>query len=50
MHAAFPDPKNWPDLDFHRSELRWIDAVHMAERSAIIVAKEIERYIASSPF
>jgi hypothetical protein len=49
MHAAFPDPKNWPDLDFHRSELRWIDAVHMDERSAIIVAKEIERYIASSP-
>jgi hypothetical protein len=49
MHAAFPDPKNWPDLDFHWSELRWIDAVHMDERSAIIVAKEIERYIASSP-
>ncbi len=49
MQAAFPDPKYWPDLDFHRSELRWTDSAHMDERSAIIVAKEIERYIASSP-
>jgi hypothetical protein len=49
MHAAFPDPKNWPSLDFHLSELRWIDSAHMDERSAIIVAKEIERYIALSP-
>jgi hypothetical protein len=48
MHAAFPDPKNWPNLDLHRSELRWVDAAHLDERSAIIVAKEIERYIASS--
>jgi hypothetical protein len=47
MHAAFPDQKNWPDLDFHRSDLRWVDNSHMDERSAIIVAKEIERYIAS---
>ncbi|SHJ94813.1 hypothetical protein SAMN05444159_1989 [Bradyrhizobium lablabi] len=49
MHATFPDPKNWPEFDFHRSELRWVDSAHMDERSAIIVAKEIERYIASSP-
>jgi hypothetical protein len=50
MHAAFPDPRYWPDLNFHRSELRWVDAAHMDERSAIIVAKEIERYIASAAF
>jgi hypothetical protein len=49
MHAAFPDPKNWPELDFHRSELRWVDSAHMDERSAIIVAKEIEQYVALSP-
>jgi hypothetical protein len=47
MHAAFPDPKNWPELDFRQPELRWVDSAHMDERSAIIVAKEIERYIAS---
>jgi hypothetical protein len=47
MHAAFPDPKHWPELDFHRSELRFVDSAHMDERSAIIVAKEIERYITS---
>jgi hypothetical protein len=49
MHASFPDPKSWPELDLHRSDLRWVDSAHMDERSAIIVAKEIERYIASSP-
>jgi hypothetical protein len=48
MHSAFPDPRHWPNLDFHRSELRWIDSAHLDERSAIIVAQEIERYMASS--
>lgn len=48
MHAAFPDPKYWLSVDFHQQELRWEDAFHMDERSAIIVAKEIEGFIASS--
>jgi hypothetical protein len=49
MHAAFPDPKQWPQLDYHRSELRWVDAAHMDERSAAIVAREMDRVLATLP-
>lgn len=47
MHAAFPDRSNWSNLDFGRPDLRWVDANHMDERSAIIVAKQIEDYLTS---
>jgi hypothetical protein len=45
VHAAFPDPKRWPKLDFQVPQLRWVDAAHLDERSAIIVAQEIQREI-----
>jgi hypothetical protein len=49
MHAAFPDDERWPKLDFPPTELRWVDAAHMDERSAILVAKEIEKHIEGFP-
>jgi hypothetical protein len=45
-HDAFPDPKQWPQLDYHLPELRWVDAAHMDERSAAIVAREMDRVLA----
>jgi hypothetical protein len=49
MQAAFPDEERWPKLDFPLAELRWVDAAHMDERSAILVAKEIEKHIEVLP-
>jgi len=43
---AFPDTEKWLAISDDRSELRWIDASHMDERSAIIVAQQIDRYLA----
>ena len=42
---AFPDGSQWPVIDYHVSELRWVDAAHMDERSAIIVAREIDGFL-----
>jgi hypothetical protein len=44
-HKAFPGRAKWPDIDYHVPELRWIDASHMDERSAIIVAREIDAFL-----
>jgi hypothetical protein len=49
MHDAFPDPKRWPQLDYHMPELRWVDAAHMDERSAAIVAREMDRVLETIP-
>jgi hypothetical protein len=48
MHDAFPDPKRWPQFDYHLRELRWVDAAHMDERSAAIVAREMDRVLAAT--
>ena len=42
---AFPDEGHW--LWLSDSELRWIDASHMDERSAILVARQINEYLVS---
>ena len=44
-HKAFPDRDKWPDIDYHLPELRWVDASHMDERSAIIVAQGIDGFL-----
>ena len=41
---AFPADK-WLKLNLPDDQLRWTDAAHMDPRSAIIIAKEIERAI-----
>lgn len=48
-HRAFPRREQWPDIDYHLPELRWIDASHMDERSAIIVAREIDGFLGRLP-
>jgi hypothetical protein len=49
MHAAFPEAKQWLQLDHPRSELRWVDAAHMDERSAAIVAREMDQVLTTLP-
>jgi hypothetical protein len=44
-HAAFPDPAKWLRIEFDRSELRWPDGAHLDERSAVIVARSIDRVL-----
>jgi hypothetical protein len=44
-HKAFPGRAQRPDIDYHLPDLRWVDASHMDERSAIIVAKEIDGFL-----
>jgi hypothetical protein len=45
MHDTFPDQKRWPQFDYHLQELRWVDAAHLDERSAAIVAQEIDKVL-----
>lgn len=44
-HKAFPDRSRWPDITYDMSELRWVDASHLDERSAIIVAQAIDGFL-----
>jgi hypothetical protein len=41
-HGAFPNPEQWPQLDYPLPSLRWVDAAHMDERSAAIVAQRMD--------
>lgn len=43
-HEAFPDENRW--LTISDEELRWVDSSHMDERSAILVARQIDHYLA----
>jgi len=42
---AFPDEVRW--LEISDQELRWVDASHFDERSAILVARQIDKYLAA---
>jgi len=43
VREAFPDRSKWLSIDAPREELRWADGVHLDERSALIVARAIEK-------
>lgn len=47
VHAEFPNPDMWLDINFNRSELRWADGIHLDERSAVIVSQSIDRALSS---
>jgi hypothetical protein len=47
VHEAFPEPDRWLSFDAARDELRWPDGAHLDERSAVVVARAIDRAIAS---
>jgi hypothetical protein len=46
VHEAFPNPDQWLRIDPPVAELRWLDGVHLDERSALIVVQSIERALA----
>jgi hypothetical protein len=48
VHAAFPDSKRRLPIEVNRGDLRWADGVHLDERSAVIVARAMERALASA--
>lgn len=43
-HEAFPAKERW--LPISDDELRWVDSSHLDERSAILVAKQIDKHLA----
>jgi hypothetical protein len=47
VHGAFPEPGRWLSIDVAREELRWPDGAHLDERSAVLVARAIDKAIAS---
>jgi hypothetical protein len=44
-HAEFPEPQKWIPLDGSLPELRWADGVHLDERSAIVIAKQLDGFL-----
>lgn len=47
-HAEFSDDRRWIDLDGAKPDLRWADGVHLDERSAIIVARQIDHFLSGT--
>jgi hypothetical protein len=46
VHAAFRDDDRWLHVEVPREELRWADAFHLDERSAVIFARATDKAIA----
>jgi hypothetical protein len=44
-HAQFPEPEKWIPLDGSLPELRWADGIHLDERSAVIIARQIDGFL-----
>jgi hypothetical protein len=44
-HAAFPDDRQWVHLDGSLPDLRWADGIHLDERSAILIARQIDGFL-----
>ncbi len=47
-HAAFPDDRQWVHLDGSVPDLRWADGVHLDERSAVMIARQIDRFLSGA--
>jgi len=47
VHGAFQEPGRWLSIDVAREELRWPDGAHLDERSAVLVARAIDKASAS---
>ena len=46
--AAFPDDSRWIHLDGSSPDLRWADGVHLDERSAIMIAGQIDQFLGNA--
>jgi hypothetical protein len=44
-HAQFPEPQNWIPLNGSLPDLRWADGVHLDERSAVMIARQIDGFL-----
>jgi hypothetical protein len=44
-HKAFSDERQWIQLDGSLPDLRWADGVHLDERSAVLIARQIDRFL-----
>jgi hypothetical protein len=47
-HAEFPDDRRWIHLDGTKPDLRWADGFHLDERSAVIIARQIDGFLAGA--
>jgi len=47
-HARFSDDRRWLPLDGSLPDLRWADGVHLDERSAVMIAQQIDRFLRSA--
>jgi hypothetical protein len=47
-HGAFPDERRWIHLDGSLPDLRWADGVHLDERSAVMIAQQIDRFLSGA--
>lgn len=45
--AAFPDAGRWLHLDVDPGQLRWADGVHLDERSAVMVSRDLDERVFS---
>jgi hypothetical protein len=45
VRSRFPDPDRWLRIDVAADELRWLDGVHLDERSAMIVSRSIDQAV-----
>ncbi|WJR76334.1 hypothetical protein [Bradyrhizobium sp. NP1] len=45
VHARFPDPAQWLPIDVDTAQLRWLDGIHLDDRSAMLVSRSIERAV-----
>lgn len=44
-HAGFSDDRRWLHLDGSMPDLRWADGVHLDERSSVMIARQIDRFL-----
>lgn len=47
VRSAFPDREAWLSIEPPAPELRWADGVHLDDRSALLVARAIDRALAA---
>jgi hypothetical protein len=43
--AAFPDDRQWVQIDGSLPDLRWPDGAHLDERSGFMIAKQIDHFL-----
>jgi hypothetical protein len=47
VHGSFAEPDRWLNMDYKREELRWPDGIHLDERSAVMVARSMDKAVLS---